>query len=419
MAELDSWAVGSTTDRKVGTEDARRAISALMWGGATTLGVQSGLKNMLGSTAGKVAATGTPGINVTVNAFQAYMDYAARPGAYITTLDATKTVAILDVPADPSNQRNDLIIAQQNDADYGDANRNFQVVRVQGTPSGSPVDPTPSGSPNYLILARVRVTAGATTITNAMIDDLRPQWVSALGGLKPVRTVTERATLPLVDSLAIYRMDRDWVEICDGAAWRVQGVAVCSSTADRDSAITDPYNGLYATTTDTGTLWLRFSGAWVDARTVGLFAELDALKITDKTVNNSTVLSNDNELIIPVVANAKYRFNAYLIYSSLTTADARFALTGPAGATAQVSGYGIPTTTDTSFGTMDTAVLALGTDWQVGGGGLGIKRSCIPYGHIVTAGTAGSITMQFAQQTAQGSNSVLYTGSWMTMKRVG
>lgn len=260
MAELDSLWVGSTADRKVGTEDARRGLNTLLVPGTSAINARSGIRPMAGNP-GLVAATGTPGPDVTVNAFQAVLDLAARPGAYIATLDATKTVAILDVPADPTNQRNDLIIAQQNDADYGDANRNYQIVRVQGTPSGSPADPSVPGSQNYIRLARVRVTAAATTITNAMIDDLRPGWIAAMGGILLINSSTDRATLTPYASMAIFRLDRNWVEVYD-TAWRVQDIAVCSSTADRDSAITSPYNGQLAYTSDTGKVWQRHGGAW-------------------------------------------------------------------------------------------------------------------------------------------------------------
>lgn len=261
MAYNDSWAVGTAANRLVGTEDARRGVGALAVPGTQPYNVQSGLRAAPGNP-GFVAATGTPGPTVTVNALQAFLDLAARPGAYIATMDATLTVDVLGAnPADPSNQRNDLIVAQQNDADYGDADRTFTVKRITGTPAGSPVDPSVTGSPNYVTLARIRVVALATTIDNAHIDDLRPPWIVALGGLKPVRTQTERTALTPYAGMAIYRLDRNWTEEYDGSVWRVQSIAVCSSTADRDSAITNPYTGLFAFTTDTGTLW-RYYGSW-------------------------------------------------------------------------------------------------------------------------------------------------------------
>jgi hypothetical protein len=88
--------------------------------------------------------------------------------------------------ADGSNPRRDLIVIY---VDYGQtpstavSNNTNGVVKIKvvtGTPAGSPVDPNGTaiqssvgaGNP-YSILARVRVPAGQTSITNSLIDDLR------------------------------------------------------------------------------------------------------------------------------------------------------------------------------------------------------------------------------------------------------
>lgn len=88
--------------------------------------------------------------------------------------------------ADGSNPRRDIIVMY---IDYGQtpstgvANNTNGVVKitsVSGTAAGSPVDPSNatiqsavgSGNP-FVKLARVRVAAGATSISNSVIDDLR------------------------------------------------------------------------------------------------------------------------------------------------------------------------------------------------------------------------------------------------------
>jgi hypothetical protein len=88
--------------------------------------------------------------------------------------------------ADISNPRRDMIVMY---IDYGQtpstgvSNNTNGVVKIKsvaGTPAGSPADPSAaaiqssvgSGNP-YIILARVRVAAGASSITNSVIDDFR------------------------------------------------------------------------------------------------------------------------------------------------------------------------------------------------------------------------------------------------------
>lgn len=98
--------------------------------------------------------------------------------------DATYNVAI--TTADASNPRRDIVVKY---IDYGNAvstavsnntNGVVKIAVVAGTPAGSPSDPSSatiqsavgSGNP-YVRLARVRVGAGVTTISNSVIDDLR------------------------------------------------------------------------------------------------------------------------------------------------------------------------------------------------------------------------------------------------------
>lgn len=89
-------------------------------------------------------------------------------------------------PADAANPRNDIVVVY---VDYGEvptttvSNNTNGVVKIKvvsGAAAGSPVDPTDTtiqssvgaGNP-YTKLARVRVAAGATSIGNSVIDDLR------------------------------------------------------------------------------------------------------------------------------------------------------------------------------------------------------------------------------------------------------
>jgi hypothetical protein len=126
-----------------------------------------------------------------------------------------------------------------------------------------------TGSPDYVVIARVVVppTAATNGILQANIQQLLTNFTVPVGGLLPVADQSARDALTgtRYDGMTVWRMDRDWVEAFDGTAWRVQSTAVCSSTADRNSAITNPYSGQLAMTTDTDTLW-QYDGttsAWV------------------------------------------------------------------------------------------------------------------------------------------------------------
>lgn len=160
----------------------------------------------------------------------------------------------------PTLNRYDILGFQVQDNFYDSSGFNQIVPAViQGANSaGTPVDPAlPS---TFIPIARAVVNAGVTSPT---LQDLRTRTVPTAAML-PIASTTARTALGTpYAGFQIYRLDRNWVEVYDGAAWRVQGVAVCSSTADRDSAITTPYLGQYAVTTDTRTLWIYNGSAWV------------------------------------------------------------------------------------------------------------------------------------------------------------
>ncbi len=122
---------------------------------------------------------GTPGMSVDVAAGAALLQgirSTVTQGTYHFLKDAVQTYTI--AAADPTNPRNDLVCAVVTDSVYAvDGTPNTQNVRVvTGTPAGTPVDPSiPATWSAYVLLARVRVNANATSIVNANITDLRPR----------------------------------------------------------------------------------------------------------------------------------------------------------------------------------------------------------------------------------------------------
>lgn len=224
-----SWAVGSDGERILDAEDARAAIGAL-WTPSGPATARAGLRPTADGTQGRVTATSpTPDTKVHVAPFQ-YVLPSSRGAAtpYILTLASILDIDPLgDHPADPANPRHDLIVAQQSDAAFGDTDSQLRIRQVVGDPSGAPADPDPTAggtlSPDYLLMARVRVDAGATEIDNDHIDNLLPPDMAvALGGILPVTDQAERdAVVGAYAGLGVFRLDTGFVEVFDGAAWAV------------------------------------------------------------------------------------------------------------------------------------------------------------------------------------------------------
>lgn len=118
-----------------------------------------------------VAQSSTPAMSVQVAAGRGYVqgDDNGSQGIYHVWNDAAKTLTI--AAADATNPRRDIVVARVYDAYYAGATNAFALEVITGTAAASPSDPTIPN--NCLPLARVAVAAGATSITNANITDLR------------------------------------------------------------------------------------------------------------------------------------------------------------------------------------------------------------------------------------------------------
>lgn len=171
-------------DGLVSAEEARLGLAAGWTPGASGVLARSGVMPGPGTPL-RVHQTGTASGSLLVDAGSAAVQgtTSATQGVYVGTNDAQITLAYLATyPAD-ANPRKDLIVARIADDDYAGASNAFTIEVVKGTASGSPVDPTVPAS--SLVLARVNLPASATTVADAVIDDLRPYTV-ARGGILPI-----------------------------------------------------------------------------------------------------------------------------------------------------------------------------------------------------------------------------------------
>lgn len=143
-----------------------------------------------------------------------------------------------------------------------------------------------------------------------------------------------------------------------------------------------------------------------------------ARKTADQTVNNSVALVADTALTLPVVANAVYEVSGQVLYSTTTTADMQAQFAAPAGAALEwaYSGYGSTATGSPS--SVNLARLTLGNIITPGGIGTGSRIGFRPLGILTTGGTAGSLTLTWAQGVAEVSDTVVHAGSFLKLTRI-
>ncbi len=130
------------------------------------------------------------------------------------------------------------------------------------------------------------------------------------------------------------------------------------------------------------------------------------IKTADETVNNSNTLQDDDHLSFSVVANERLLIECHFDYESGTTPDIKWGITLPSGATAQWNdsvGLQVPKSESGTFAPNNTSPTT---------------RLVAHLTFFVKIGAnAGTFQIQWAQNTADVSNTVMKAGSYMVVHR--
>ena len=142
---------------------------------------------------------------------------------------------------------------------------------------------------------------------------------------------------------------------------------------------------------------------------------------SDVTVNNTTTVTDATGLTFSVIANATYQFEAWLRYNGGSTPDIKFQWSSPSGTTGfwSLVGHARDTSPALDTGAGGTWVVeAIGTSKTVAGDATGTLLLAATAKGYITTTTAGTFKLQVAQRTATASNTVLRTGSYMSLTRI-
>lgn len=181
-------------------------------------------------------------------------------------------------------------------------------------------------------------------------------------------------------------------------------------------ATRDAFNGTRAIgdiSFTTGNTWYdRWTGTkWLPC------TPIQAFQSADINVNNSTVLVSVPTLSVPLpTGNSHYALDAFIRYASNTTADYKCTLIGPAGSTIVFSGPALDTAAGSATGSAFFGETIAPATLGVGGTG---ATGILPLRASIGLGaTTGSLTFQFAQNTANVSNTSTQTFSWMRVTAI-
>lgn len=135
----------------------------------------------------------------------------------------------------------------------------------------------------------------------------------------------------------------------------------------------------------------------------------EIVKASDETVISSTTLQNDDDFQIAGAANTAYLFEGVLLFDTGAVPDFKFGFLLPAGAT--VDGISV---NDTGSGTTTNYFTEAASQSIVNNSG---SANALFVSAIVnTAGTAGTVGIQWAQQNSDASNTTVSADSWMIIK---
>jgi hypothetical protein len=157
-------------------------------------------------------------------------------------------------------------------------------------------------------------------------------------------------------------------------------------------------------------------GVLVTADLIDSMLPLYARKSASEAAPTSnTTLQDDDELFVPVEANASYFVDGYLRYvAASATPDLKLNYTYPSGASFARSDWGVPTTTTTVADSIDTRLASTGDSLR---GGDANPRSIFMKGELVVSSTSGTFRVQFAQNTSSVDSVTMLSSSRIVLTR--
>lgn len=197
--------------------------------------------------------------------------------------------------------------------------------------------------------------------------------------------------------------------------------------------------GKFARQEDNNTIWMLVDDSpvtWVSISSTGsvsggsignLSDFIYIRKDSDEIVNNSTSFQNDNAFVFAAAANGVYEIEYVLAFNGSSAADIKFAITYPSGGAIDVFSFGAGSdaTNDAVDVTFRSQVISPASGaicglfgcnkGQAGNGPMSGMLKAL----FRNSSTPGNVTLQWAQSSANASDTTLYATSYMIARKVG
>lgn len=140
---------------------------------------------------------------------------------------------------------------------------------------------------------------------------------------------------------------------------------------------------------------------------------LRVVKTSNEVVNNSTTLQDDDELTVSVEASKTYIFTIFCWLGTAGTGGFRFQLSVPSGGIADGTCFGT-TSSGNAFQSIYIAGNSAATGFTTYSTNTG-EPFVVIRGAFINSTNAGSFTLQWAQSSADATNSTVAAYSWIEL----
>lgn len=153
--------------------------------------------------------------------------------------------------------------------------------------------------------------------------------------------------------------------------------------------------------------------------TVYAAGEVTIIKPADQTINDSTTFQNDNALFASLPVSTTWEVEMLLSYDGSTTGDFKAGWASPpSGATAVLSWAGGGTGASSSPVNMGGIIATISASSSFGGVGVGTAVPVWVRGTLTMSSTAGTLQLQWAQNTLDATILTLHAGSMLKLRQV-
>lgn len=151
-----------------------------------------------------------------------------------------------------------------------------------------------------------------------------------------------------------------------------------------------------------------------NAAQLNAYNPITAVKPADQIVNNSVALVNDSALFVAVAANATYEIDAFVIYNSNGTANFKAQWAAPVG----VSGLWTIAAPAVGSGVSAPFLGSIAWNGLAAVNGFGTDMFARVSGLLIVGANGGNLQLQWAQNTANASNTIVRATSALIARQV-